>query len=80
MSPMSPVQFNTAVALRHCMYKSPPKNYPPLFIVLDRSPIHLSNRIQTVLVYHRSVSIISAKIQFWTSRNTKGELVNDLAL
>ena len=40
MSPMSPVQFNTAVALRHCMYKSPPKNYPPLFIVLDRSPIH----------------------------------------
>ena len=37
---MSPVQFNIAVALRHCMYKSPPKNYPPLFIVLDRSPIH----------------------------------------
>ena len=39
-TPMSPVHFNTVVALRHCTYKSPPKNYPPLFIVQGRSSSH----------------------------------------
>ena len=29
-----------------------------------------SFRIQALLVYHRAVSLISAKIQFWTLRNT----------
>ena len=45
------VQFNTVKALRHCMHKNPPKKYPPPFIVLGHSTIHLHGKYPWVLTY-----------------------------